>query len=284
MSSGTIEVSVLGPGTGDVWGYDWLDVGSNGSADLHAVIAEGQVKARLAPGGLQEVTLVVTAHPAFWVVGSITGVMQHPVDLASFALSDESLIRGFPGLVQAWLELPKVVATGRFERLAPPRHPPIGSGPVIELTQVEVSDWVGGDSFLARAADLQATRLVVAVGWHRTLVVDLGLPPRGGIVDVGVLRTEAAGFLVVHVLDASTHQEVEGAVPSAECRDGGHASAPLAPERLADSRTWIMATDRSSGTCELRAEAAGYQPLIRTIELAPFLDLELDLLLERVPR
>ena len=280
---GLMEVSVLGPGRGDVWGVDWHAASPDGRDLPEAQVDEGRITMTLAPGGLQDVTLVVEAHPAFWVNGTLQGLQEPPPGLDRIrSVAPDVSGMWFAGARGAWLVAPGETAAGWEQRHELPEHPPIGLGPVIPIGN-RLGAWWGGAEFIARAERPQDTRLVVEVGWHREIVVDLAGEPPGGFIDVGVLHTEPVGRIAVHLLDVETGLAVEHATLSAECRGGDRASAPSEAEWLSESHAWVIVTDRSHGTCELRAEAPGYAPLVRTVELAPFLDLELDLLLERAP-
>ncbi len=280
---GLVELSVLGPDDGDVWGNDWLDATQNDSEEPMRQVDEGRITLTLPTSGLQDVTLVVEAHPAFWVSGTLQGLQEPPpgLDRVRDVVRDVSG-RWFAGTGGAWLEAPGETVAGWEQRHDLPEHPPIGLGPVIPIGK-RLGVWWGGDEFVARAERPRDSRLVVEVGWHRTIVVDLDGAPTGGFVDAGVLHTEPVGRIAVHLLDASTGQQAQHATLSAECRGGDRASAPGEVQWLPESHARVVVTDRSHGTCEPRAEAPGYVPLLRTVELAPFLDLELDLLLERTP-
>jgi hypothetical protein len=278
--AGVIEIAVRGPANGDVWDRDWRRRREGGPDGPELVVDEGRIIAALAPAGLQDATLVTRSHPAFWVVGSVAGIREPPVGVEHEALDE----RGSPWLWPGHLSAHLTIAAGERSPQAEPAEPePLGSGPLIELGLAGYVGSAYGPSFMARGERVLETLLSVEIGWHRTVEVDIGPAAIGSVVDVGTLQTEPTGRIVVQVVDGNSGQVCDGARVLANCRGGAWPDAAARVTWRGDDRTWLVITDRSQGICELRVEAAGDAQPTRAVELAPFLDVRVELPLVVLP-
>jgi hypothetical protein len=278
----TVEIRVQGPGEGDVREYrstSWREARAR-AAELRPRSLEGATSLHLPSGGVDELTLVSRLHPAFWVAGRVVGMQAPPQEDGQPAGRDTGW---------RWVHVRLTRPGGEDGAVAlsdagDPPATPLGRGPLIEL-HAEPNDTSsdGDGAFLAGAMTAADTRMVVSSQGHRTIVLDLPEAPRLGHVDVGDLRTEPVGEIAALVMDARFGQEVPAPKLSARASGGGWPDAALGVSWDDDALCWKVRTDRSHGSCELRVEAPGYTPAVLVVELQPFLQAELDLLLERAP-
>lgn len=288
LPGASVALAVYGPGEGDIPEFPRRPREPQGWQEAVALQMsglEGQIQLCLLADGLQEVTLVSPRHAAFWVGATVLGIEQPPQTVLELRESDwrDHWSRWIH--VDAQLEVPEDDRAERDWRDRSLGSAPLGAGLRLVLGSMAASssEWDGGERIVVGAAVLEATRLVVQADWHRTVTRDLGPVPPGGWVEAGTLVTEPAGRLRVLLADDANGQELSDATLAASATGGGFDDSTLHVEWNEDLRAWLVRTDRSNGTCMLRAAARGYEPLEQHVELRPFLDDEIQLRLRRLP-